>query len=45
MSNLETSYQIYDPRGVVEAEPRPVSKRAGSLKGLRVGVLEHEMER
>ncbi len=32
---------VYDPRGVVEAEPRPISKRASSLKGLRVGVLDN----
>ncbi len=32
---------VYDPRGVVEAEARPISKRASSLKGLRVGVLDN----
>ncbi len=32
---------VYNPRGVVEAEPRPISKRASSLKGLRVGVLDN----
>lgn len=41
MSHMETRRRIYDPRGVVEAEPRAVSKRAGSLKGLRVGVLDN----
>lgn len=32
---------IYDPRGVVEAEPRPLSPRAPALKGLRLGVLDN----
>jgi len=32
---------VYDPRGTVEAEPKPTAKRAGSLKGLRLGVLDN----
>ena len=41
MSADETRQRVYDPRGVVEAEARPVSDRAASLKGLRVGVLDN----
>jgi hypothetical protein len=40
--NPRTSKQVvYDPRGTVEAEPRPISKRPDSLEGLRVGVLDN----
>lgn len=31
----------YDPRGVVEAEPRALSPRAADLHGLRLGVLDN----
>ncbi|HJP14447.1 MAG: hypothetical protein QF701_00300 [Nitrospinota bacterium] len=33
--------RVYDPRGAVEAEARPIAARAGSLEGLRVGVLDN----
>lgn len=32
---------VYDPRGVVEAEPRPLSPRVGALKGMRLGILDN----
>lgn len=31
----------YDPRGVVEAEPRALSPRVADLHGLRLGVLDN----
>jgi hypothetical protein len=31
----------YDPRGIVEAEPRALSPRLGDLRGLRLGVLDN----
>lgn len=31
----------YDPRGVVEAEARPLSPRLRDLRGLRLGVLDN----
>ncbi|MGB7631937.1 MAG: hypothetical protein WBM29_12780 [Candidatus Deferrimicrobium sp.] len=32
---------VYDPRGVVEVESRPVAPRVGDLNGLRLGVLDN----
>ena len=32
---------VYDPRGVVAADIRPVSARVKSLDGLRLGVLDN----
>ena len=32
---------VFDPRGVVEAEPAPLAPRPDSLKGLRLGVLDN----
>jgi hypothetical protein len=32
---------VYDPRGVVEAEAKPVAARKTSLEGLRLGVLDN----
>ncbi len=32
---------VYDPRGAVEAEPKPAAPRARSLGGLRLGVLDN----
>ncbi len=40
-TTLETGRRVYDPRGIVEAEAKPISKRFSSLKGLRVGVLDN----
>ena len=31
----------YDPRGIVEAEPRALSPRAADLRGLRLAVLDN----
>ena len=41
MNPLHTGQAVYDPRGVVEAEPRPIAPRAKSLAGLRLGVLDN----
>ena len=32
---------VYDPRGLVAAEPRPISRRREDVKGLRLGVLDN----
>ena len=32
---------VYDPRGVVTAEPKPVAPRVPDLNGLRLGVLDN----
>jgi hypothetical protein len=32
---------VYDPRGVVAANPRPISRRIDAVKGLRLGVLDN----
>ncbi len=32
---------VYDPRGVVEVESRPVAPRVGDLNGLRLGILDN----
>lgn len=39
--NSETGQRVYDPRGIVEAEPKSVSSRVSSLTGLRIGVLDN----
>ena len=33
--------RVYDPRGVVSAEKRPLAARPKSLEGLRLGVLSN----
>lgn len=38
---LNSGQLVYDPRGVVEAEARPLSARATDLAGLRLGVLDN----
>lgn len=38
---LETGQIVYDPRGVVEAEPKPLAPRLSSLEGLRLGILDN----
>jgi hypothetical protein len=38
---LETSQIVYDPRGIVEAEPKSLAPRVTSLKGLSLGVLDN----
>jgi len=32
---------VYDPRGVVEAEAKPLAPRVAALEGLRLGVLDN----
>lgn len=36
-----TPLPVYDPRGVVEAVPVPISPRPAKLAGLRLGVLDN----
>ena len=38
---LSTGQIVYDPRGHVDAEPKPLAPRVASLGGLRVGVLDN----
>jgi hypothetical protein len=33
--------RVYDPRGIVEAKPRPIAARVAGLDGLRLGVLNN----
>jgi hypothetical protein len=40
MSN-EPDEIVFDPRGVIENEPRALSKRPATLDGLRLGVLDN----
>lgn len=41
LDNSDSGVRVYDPRGVVEAEPLPLGKRATSLDGLKLGVLSN----
>jgi hypothetical protein len=41
LSNLNSGQRVYDPRGAVEAEARPIAARVSALKGLKVGVLDN----
>lgn len=38
---LDTGQTVYDPRGIVEAEPKPLAPRVSALAGLRLGVLDN----
>jgi len=38
---LETGQIVYDPRGVIEAEPKSLAPRLSSLEGLRLGILDN----
>jgi hypothetical protein len=40
-ASTDTGPAVYDPRGAVEAEPRPLAPRVKSLAGLRLGVLDN----
>lgn len=40
-TGLESGQRVYDPRGVVTAEAKPISPRLATLNGLRVGVLDN----
>ena len=35
------SIPVYDPRGVVESQPLATAPRVGTLKGLRLGLLDN----
>lgn len=39
--NKQSRQPVYDPRGVVAAEPVPVAKRVAALQGLRLAVLDN----
>lgn len=39
--NFHAPVYGYDPRGVVEAEPRSLSPRVADMRGLRLGVLDN----
>ncbi len=38
---MNEAQAVYDPRGVVEAEAKPLAPRVTSLEGLRLGVLDN----
>ena len=38
---LKSGQIVYDPKGVVEAETKPLAPRIPSLEGLRFGVLNN----
>ena len=38
---LESGQIVYDPRGILEAEAKPLAPRISSLEGLRLGVLNN----
>jgi hypothetical protein len=40
-TKLKSGQIVYDPRGIVETEPKPLAPRLSSLKGLRLGVLNN----
>lgn len=37
----EQGLAVYDPRGVIEAEPTPITQRVRDLAGLRLAVLDN----
>jgi hypothetical protein len=36
-----SSIRVYDPRGIVEAEPRPTAARVKKLEGARLALLDN----
>lgn len=42
LDTLKNGHAVYDPRGVVEATPVPLSGRVAKLDGLRLGVLSNK---
>lgn len=40
-ARTQTSVEIFDPRGVVELESRPLAERKSGLAGLRLGILDN----
>ena len=38
---VNSGHMVFDPRGVVTAEARPISARVPKLAGLRLGVLDN----
>jgi len=38
---LDSPYEIFDPRGVVARESRPLATRRNTLDGLRLGILDN----
>ena len=41
MTDRKPGQRVYDPRGIVEAEPQPTAERVTDLGGLRLGVLSN----
>jgi hypothetical protein len=41
MTKNALDLMVFDPRGVVEAETKPLAPRAHDLAGLRLGVLDN----
>ena len=38
---LDTGEVVFDPRGIVDAEPRSLAPRLDTLGGIRLGVLDN----
>jgi hypothetical protein len=38
---IDRGLLVFDPRGVVDAEPKPLAARVNELAGLRLGVLDN----
>ncbi|MEM7746154.1 MAG: UGSC family (seleno)protein [Pseudomonadota bacterium] len=41
MLDSQTTVEIFDPRGVVDTESRPLAERKAALAGLRLGILDN----
>ena len=40
-ATLDTGEIVFDPRGIVDVEPKPPAPRLDSLDGIRLGVLDN----
>jgi hypothetical protein len=41
LSQSNSGVPVYDPRGIVEVEAKPLAPRVGGLDGLRLAVLDN----
>ncbi len=41
MRTLNTGQDVFDPRGVVDTQPRTLAPRPRSLDGIRLGILDN----
>ena len=41
MLDTNTTLDVFDPRGVVDLDTRPLAARVGALAGLRLGMLDN----